>query len=251
MNVAPDNRQHIIAIGGLLPGGGSLPLFQYLLNLADTKRPAIGFIPTASGDAPRSLRRIAALCGQLNCRLSHLPLFDRTPDLNEYVATHDVIVVGGGNTKSMLAVWREWGLPAILRDAWRSGKILAGWSAGAICWFQQGVTDSFADHLRPLDCLGFLPGSCCPHYTAESDRRPAYHALVCQKKIQPGVALDDGAAIHFRGVHPWRVVAPPGTIGVRSVRCRRGAVEEEPIPLDRFDLIPRTRQSRYSRRRSP
>jgi peptidase E len=234
--IVPDHERHIVAIGGLLSARGSLPLFRYVLKLARKKQPAVGFIPTASGDAPRSLRRISDLLGRLNCRLSHLPFFDRTPDLNEFIAAQEVILVGGGNTKSMLAVWHEWGLPEILKRAWRSGKILAGWSAGAICWFQQGVTDSFADRLRPLDCLGFLPGSCCPHYTAEPDRRPAYHALQRQGEIRPGLAIDDGAAIHFRGTQPWRIVAPRGTIGVHFVRSRKGATEEAPLPLERFEL---------------
>jgi peptidase E len=236
MTIARDNEGHIIAIGGLLPARGSLPLLRYVVTLARQKKPAVGFIPTASGDAQRTLRRIGDLFGQLNCRLAHLPLFDRTPDLNAYIRAQDVILVGGGNTKSMLAVWREWGLPEILRGAWRSGTILAGWSAGAICWFQQGVTDSFADRLRPLDCLGFLPGSCCPHYTAEPDRRPAYHALVRRDEIRPGMAIDDGAAIHFRGTQPWRVVAPPGTIGVHLVRRRKAVIEEAPLPLERVEL---------------
>jgi dipeptidase E len=236
MTIARENKGHIIAIGGLLPARGSLALFRYVLRLARQTKPAVGFIPTASGDAPRSLRRIGDLLGRLNCRLTHLPLFDRTPDLHEYVAAQDVILVGGGNTKSMLAVWKEWGLPEVLQHAWRSGKILAGWSAGAICWFQQGVTDSFVDRLRPLECLGFLPGSCCPHYTAEADRRPAYHALVRHNEIRPGLAIDDGAAIHFRGTRPWRVVAPRGTIGVQAVRCRKGEIEEEPLSLERVEL---------------
>jgi peptidase E len=213
---------------------------RYVLQLARRTKPAVGFIPTASGDTPRSLRRIGDLLGRLNCRLTHLPLFDRTPDLHEYIAAQDVILVGGGNTRSMLAVWKEWGLPEVLQHAWRSGKILAGWSAGAICWFQQGVTDSFADSLRPLDCLGFLPGSCCPHYTAEADRRPAYHALLRQGEIRAGLAIDDGAAIHFRGTQPWRVVAPPGTIGVHVVRHRKSVIEEAPVPLARIDLECRT-----------
>ncbi|MGE5194543.1 MAG: Type 1 glutamine amidotransferase-like domain-containing protein [Deltaproteobacteria bacterium] len=246
----PEQNMHIVAIGGLLKGRRSLPLFQYLLNLSSKTRPAVGFIPTASGDAPRGLRRIGELFGRLNCRLSHLPLFDRTPDLKEFIAAQDVILVGGGNTKSMLAVWREWELPEILQHAWHSGKILAGWSAGAICWFDQGVTDSFADRLRPLDCLGFLPGSCCPHYTAEADRRPAYQALLRQAAIRPGLAIDDGAAIHFRGIQPWRIVAPPGLIGVRTVRFRRGAIEEVPMPLERVELKSRsTSQDRRTSRK--
>lgn len=232
----PENETHLVAIGGLLPDNDNLPLFQYVLDLANKPRPAIGFIATASGDAPAYLRRMSDILGKLDCRPSDLSLFVRTPDLHEYIAAQDVVLVGGGNTKSMLAVWREWGLPEILRQAWHDGKVLAGWSAGAICWFEQGVTDSFADQLRPMDCLGFLPGSCCPHYTGETDRRPAYHELIREQRIKAGIALDDGGAIHFRGSKPWRVIAPTGGIGARTVRSEKGDVVEEPLPLDRIEI---------------
>ena len=98
--------------------------------------------------------------------------------------SQDAIFVGGGNTKSMLAVWREWGLTGVLEEAYESGIVLGGQSAGAICWFEQGVTDSWADRLRPLECMGLLPGSCCPHYDGEVERRPAYHALMQQRRGQ-------------------------------------------------------------------
>src|SRR5881227_2252710 len=96
----------------------------------------------------------------------------------------------------MLAVWREWGVPEILREAWVSGIVLAGISAGAICWFQQGLTDSWAGKFVALECLGFLEGSCCPHYDGEPERRPAYHDYLLKGAMPPGVAIDDGAAIH-------------------------------------------------------
>ncbi len=113
--------------------------------------------------------------------------FIEHPTLRRVVLAQDVVYVGGGNTKSMLAVWREWGLIEILKEAYGSGIVLGGQSAGAICWFEQGVTDSWADRLRPLDCMGFLPGSCCPHYDGEVERRPAYHALIQQGQIRSGL----------------------------------------------------------------
>jgi peptidase E len=97
----------------------------------------------------------------------------------------------------MLALWREWGLDEILKRAWQQGVVLAGLSAGAICWFEQGVTDSVPGELGALDCLGLLPGSCCPHYDGEAERRPAYHRLVAEGTILPGFGIDDGAALHF------------------------------------------------------
>jgi peptidase E len=136
----PDNPRQIIALGG---GGFSmepknLTLDRYVLVQARTPEPAIAFVPTASGDAESYIVHFYTAFSQLPCRPSHLPLFRRTPDLRAYLLTQDVIYVGGGNTKSMLAVWRDWELPALLREAWASGIILAGISAGAICWFEQG-----------------------------------------------------------------------------------------------------------------
>jgi dipeptidase E len=143
-----------------------------------------------------------------------------------------VIYVGGGNTKSMLAVWREWSLPEILRQAWESGIVLAGISAGAICWFEQGVTDSWADQLRALDCLGFLSGSCCPHYSGETERRPAYHRLLCHSEILPGFAIDDGAAIHFVDNKVYRVVAARQDARAYRVHVVDGAVREDPMSVE-------------------
>jgi peptidase E len=143
-----------------------------------------------------------------------------------------VIYVGGGNTKSMLAVWRDWGLPELLREAWTSGIVLAGISAGAICWFEHGVTDSFAGPLRPLACLGFLPGSCCPHYDGEAARRPTYHQLLSTGEIAPGVAIDDGAALHFVDTAIHGVVASRRGATAYRVQMHNGVVHEEALPVD-------------------
>ena len=106
----------------------------------------------------------------------------------------DVIFVGGGNTANMLAVWRVHGFDAILREAWERGVVLCGWSAGMICWFEAGVTDSFGPQLEGMrDGLGFLPGSACPHYDSEERRRPVYETSSTTAS-RPGSRLDDGAA---------------------------------------------------------
>lgn len=226
---------HLIAIGGLLPEKESLPLCEYVLRQSGKRRPAIGFIPTATGDASRSLERFETLFASLECRRSHLEFFDRTPDLKAYIESQDVIFVGGGNTKSMLAVWREWGLPKLLRRAWQRGKVLAGWSAGAICWFEQGLTDSYADRLAPLDCLGFLPGSCAPHYSGEPERRPAYQKLIRQKRLAAGIAIEDGAGVHFRGKKPFRMICPTITVGAWTVAAPNGRIVERPLRVERVE----------------
>jgi peptidase E len=120
-------------------------------------------------------------------------------NLRELALSHDLIVVGGGNTANMLAVWRVHGFDRILREAWEAGVLLTGWSAGMICWFEAGVTDSFGSQLDGMrDGLGFLPGSACPHYDGEELRRPVYRALV-RDGFPSGIALDDGAGAHYIG----------------------------------------------------
>ena len=231
----PGKPTQIIAIGGLLPDKESLPLCEYVLRQTGKRKPTIGFVPTASGDSPISIERFDALFGFLDCRRSRLEFFDRTPDLAKYVAAQDVIFVGGGNTRSLLAVWREWGMPQLLKRAWRAGTVLAGWSAGAICWFEQGLTDSFANRLAPLECLGFLPGSCAPHYNGEPERRPAYQKLIRQKRLAPGMAIEDGAAVHYQGRRPWRVICPTITVGAWSVEVENGRLSERPLHVSRVE----------------
>lgn len=91
--------------------------------------------------------------------------------MEDFILTKDIIYVGGGNTKNLLALWKEWGLDIILKKAWNQGIVLAGISAGSICWFEAGVTDSYGDRLEPIKCLGFLKGSNCPHYDEEMDQK--------------------------------------------------------------------------------
>jgi peptidase E len=130
-------------------------------------------------------------------------------DLRERALSHDAIVIGGGNTANMLAVWRVHGFDRILREAWEAGVLLTGWSAGMICWFEAGVTDSFGPQLAGLrDGLGFLPGSACPHYDGEELRRPVYQRLVREEGFPSGIALDDGVGAHYLGTELHEIVTP-------------------------------------------
>lgn len=192
--------KQVIALGG---GGFSMepenPLLdQYVLNQSDKIIPKICFIPTASGDSDNYISRFYNFFEKQNCKPSHLSLFKpQTKDLENFLLEKDIIYVGGGNTKNLLVLWKEWGLNSILNKAWGQGIILAGISAGSICWFEEGVTDSFGDELEPLKCLGFLKGSNCPHYDGEANRRPSYQELIATGKIKSGFATDDGVALHF------------------------------------------------------
>ena len=192
------NKQ-IIAIGG--GGFGRNPnhrlIENYILKQSDKETPNILFIPTASAEDKSYIVNFYACFSKLNCRPRHLNLFERTPRLESLFNKADIIYVGGGNTKSMLAVWREWKVDKLLLKAYNQGTILSGVSAGAICWFDKGVTDSWASNLNLLDCLGFLEGNCCPHYNSEKDRRPSVQKFIEKRKLESIYAIDDGAAVHF------------------------------------------------------
>ena len=166
--------KQIIAIGGggfgRNPGIGIIE--QYILDQSDKDTPNICFIPTATGDNEAYKVSYYATMTKLNCNPTHLDFFKRTPNLDKLIQKQDVIFVGGGNTKSMLAVWRDWNLDNILKKAYESGTIMSGVSAGAICWFEKGITDSWKDHQSIIPCLGFVKGVCCPHYDEEPERIP-------------------------------------------------------------------------------
>jgi peptidase E len=154
-----DKQINALGGGGFSTEPENPALDLYVLEQAATPNPAVCFAGTAAGDADRYIVNFYSAFTRYDCRPSHLSFFDRTPDIRESLLKQDVIYVGGGNTKSLLGVWREWGLPQILREAWDSGVVLAGISAGAVCWFEQGVSDSYAGSLTLLDCLGFLKGA--------------------------------------------------------------------------------------------
>lgn len=200
----------IVAMGG---GGFSMEpedslLNDYILGLARRERPKICFIPTASGDSDKYIVRFYESFMERLCVPRHLSLFNPpTSDLKSFVFEQDIIYVGGGNTKNLIALWKEWGLDQVLREAWESGMILAGLSAGSICWFEEGLTDSIPGSLITLKCLGFLKGSNCPHYDGEKERRPSYHRLLSVGLISDGYATDDGVGLHFIGEQLEKIVS--------------------------------------------
>ena len=219
----------IIAIGGSATPLelDNLLLVRYFLQQTRRRRPRVAFIGTAGGDSDAGRLRFYAGFSQFPCRPTHLTFFARTPrDLESFVLEQDAIFVGGGNTRSMLAVWRDWGLDGYLRSAWERGIVLGGGSAGSICWFEHGVTDSIAGPLTALPCLGFLSGSNCPHYDSEPLRRPAFRKLIASGRIPDGVAADDGVALHYINGRLARVVSSrPRAHGYRIARVSKRAAE--------------------------
>jgi peptidase E len=202
-------------------------LIEHVVGLAEKSSPKVCFVPTAVGDDADSVLRIYGLL-PAQARTSYLPFFPWPPDdLRRFALDQDVIFVGGGNTANALAIWRVHGFDEILRDAWEGGVVLTGWSAGMICWFEAGVTDSFGPQLAGMrDGLGFLAGSACPHYDGEDLRRPVYTRLVGDG-FPPGVAADDGVGLHYVGTELAEAVSVSEEAGAYRV----DAGGEEPLPV--------------------
>ena len=173
------SERQIVGLGG----GGDTPeqtdlLYRYVLELTGKERPRVLYVPTAAADEDSAVVMFYDRFAR-RAEANTLLTFPYPPsDLRELVLSQDAICVSGGNTANMLAIWRVHGIDQLMREAWEQGTILWGASAGMICWFEQGVTDSFGPQLESMDCLGFLPGSACPHYDGEERRRPRYRELV-------------------------------------------------------------------------
>ena len=206
----------IVACGGLGEDDESGRLIGFVLGLTEKERPRVCLVPTASSESPEYLLRFYEnLSGHADC--SHVSFFPWPREgLREHVLSQDAIFVSGGNTANMLAVWRVHGFDQVLREAWERGIVLAGSSAGMICWFEAGVTDSFGPQLEGMrDGLGFLQGSACPHYDGEERRRPVYQELVANG-FPAGVAADDAVGLHFVGTElQGAVSAREGSLGYR------------------------------------
>ena len=189
----------IVAMGGVSDDA----LLDYVLDIAPGRR--LLYVPTASNEDPaRTVWWYERLRGR--AEMTPLQFFPWPPsDLRELVMRQDVVLVPGGNTANAIAIWRTHGFDEILREAWEGGILLTGWSAGMICWFEHGVTDSFGPELAPMECLGFLPGSACPHYDGEERRRPAYRRLVAEG-FPAGVAADNDVGVRYDGTELTEIV---------------------------------------------
>ena len=210
------------------------PIDRFIAQLTGRERPRVCFISTPSGDSVETIDKFYATFEALGCEAAHLAFF-RKPfrasiplsNFEEPLLSMDAIFVGGGNTKSALAVWREWRLDRTLTEAWRRGIVLSGMSAGAMCWFEEGLTDSYwGAGLKPLQCLGLLPGGCCVHYSSEPERRVRLHDEVASGTSGPRVAIDDGAAILYSNLKVQEVVSWQPQANAYQIVTEHGKVVE-------------------------
>tara|TARA_Y100000996_G_scaffold234134_1_gene184152 strand:- start:1163 stop:1861 length:699 start_codon:yes stop_codon:yes gene_type:complete len=214
--------KQIIAIGG----GGfgrqikDLKIEKYIINQSNKERPSVCFIPTATGDDQGYIDNFYKAFDSLNCKTSHIDFFKRTIELDDHISNQDIVFVGGGNTKSMLAVWREWGLDSILKNAYNNGVIMSGVSAGAICWFDKGITDSWKDHQAILPCLGFVDGICCPHYDEEPERIPFVKKVLEEAIVNNCFAIDGFCSLHLVDGVPKFVVNFGDNTDAYDVCCK-------------------------------
>jgi len=230
---AAPKRKLIFAVGGWKTAKDGLPLMRYFVSLTGKPNPKICLLPTASGDSAESIVSWYDLMNQLDCRPRHLRLFQpsRVDSWEEVLMDMDAIYVGGGNTLNMLAIWKDQGIDKVLRKAWEKGIVLGGGSAGAICWFAQGCTDSRPGKLTALDGLGWLPGSACPHFDAEK-RRAAFTDLVLAGEVKDGLACDDGAAVLFEGDKLVRAVSSLPKAKAYVVKRQEGKVDVAPLETE-------------------
>ena len=221
----------IIAFGGhsITSNEEDVALSRYILDQIPAARPRICFLHQGSGEDAFYIANFYRHFLELDALPSDLSLFrPHTASISPFLLEQDIVYVGGGNTKSMLALWREWGVDRILRQAWQQGTVLSGVSAGAICWFEQGLTDSIPGKLTALDCLGFLTGSCSPHFDGEPERRPSYHRLIASGEMKDGYGIDNSVGLHFVGAELSRVVSScAGAQAWRVERTTEGFTESD------------------------
>lgn len=235
-------KKTIIGIGG----GGFLTeqnpvLDLYILSASNKTTPRICFLPTASADNTTVINYFYNIFEKYNCDPTHLNLFNPTiRDIEDYLLNCDIIYVGGGNTKSMLAIWREWGIDTILRKAYHKNIILAGVSAGCVCWFENCISDSTPGKYMPLSCLGFLNGSSCVHYNSSIERPEVYWHSVAKGVLPDGYGIDDGVALHFEDGAMIRAVSSSEDVYAYKINLNKlnseNVVEQiEPILLNNKD----------------
>jgi peptidase E len=226
----------IFAMGG---GGFTMEpdnpvLDEYILGLARRPVPRVCFLPTASGDPLDHITRFYEAFSDLPCEPTDLSLFRlgrRPVDLRALLHAQDIVYVGGGSMRNMLAIWRVHELDVILRECWARGIVLAGLSAGAMCWFRAGITKS-RGRAEPVAGLGLLAGSLSVHYDGEPERRPVFLRAVASGAVPEGLGADDGVGLLFRDGRLERAVSSRPAAGCVRVKRAGDRAVEQPVPVD-------------------
>ena len=221
----------------LIAGGGFRTEFiAYMAELTGKPRPRICYLPTASADSATGSIRFYEYCATLNVEPhvqdSFISSYSQDRSWEEVFLSMDGIVVSGGNTLNQQAIWRAQGIDEVLREAWDRGIVLGGASAGSLCWFEEGTTDSRPKEVGKIECLGFLRGSHSPHYDGEAVRRPTYHRLIQSGELKPGYACDNDAGIYFEDNEVARVVKTRAEAKVYHVALEGGRVVETELPAE-------------------
>jgi dipeptidase E len=216
----------------LIAGGGFGEAFiRYMASLTGKPRPRLCYLPTASADSPAGIITWFRSCARLDvtplAQESFIASTRQSQSWEEVLLSMDGIVCSGGNTLNQQAIWKAQGIDVVLKQAWDRGIVLGGASAGSLCWFEEGTTDSRPKVLTTVKCLGFLRGSHSPHYDREKDRRPLYHKLIGSGEMKPGYACDNDAGIYFEDNEVKRVVATRADAKVYYVSLVGGQVVEK------------------------
>ncbi len=220
--------------GGFGRNDSSYLIEKYILNLTGKTCPKICFLPTATGDNDAYIVRFYSIFTRLNCTPSHIDFFKRTPCISEHINGQDAVFVGGGNTKSMIAIWNDWGMSDLLKEIYNRGVIMSGVSAGAICWFTSGITDSWDNELRILPCLDFISGTCCPHYDEEPSRIPYVKKILLEQKITNCISIEGGSAMHFIDGKPFKNISFKHNKNTYNVFVGNNDIVEK--PFDKIQL---------------
>ena len=228
-STAPAAGRKILIAGGVY----NEPFVRYMAELTGKPRPKLLYLPTASADRVDGILSWYKTCSTLEVtpmvQESFIASTRQAQSWEEVFLNVDGIVASGGNTLNQQAIWKAQGIDVVLRKAWDRGIVLGGASAGSLCWFEEGTTDSRPKELTKVTCLGFLKGSHCPHYDAEPGRRPLYHKLIASGEMKPGYACDNNAGIYFEDNTVKRVVATKPGSKVYYVSLVNGEVVEKAL----------------------
>ncbi len=261
-------RRRILALGGHAfdrrPGNDAI--CDLIVELADSARPKVCLLPTASGDPEDQIARFKRSFGDRDCVPEVISLFrlgENPVDLREELLGQDVVYAGGGSMVNLIAIWRAHGLDVILRECWREGVLICGQSAGAMCWFQGGITSSQGEP-SVADGLGLLPGSACVHYLTEPVRRRRFLRAITAGELEPGLGLEDQTGALFEdtrlaetisareGAAVWEVIGQNG--GAREVELRSRRLEDSRQPINHLGAeiveLRQTLATRAARRRA-